>query len=73
MTSSARREPLPRFVGLCPEHVSLFYMPDPAPGDLCPECDLKLVVYKRTTLATARRAVNEAENKALLPALDDLT
>ena len=55
---------LPKLVGLCPRCHEDFYMPDPEPGDECPNCvpyDFdppvpapKLVLYKRTTLKAAR-------------------
>lgn len=56
-------------IGLCPDHGPHFYMPDPNPGDECPYCTLKLVIYKRTTLASARRAIEAA---VALPSVDEI-
>lgn len=37
----------PGWVGLCPdpEHAQEFYMPEPAPGEKCPECAAPLIHF----------------------------
>lgn len=62
-------ERLPTVIGLCsdPRDAEEFYMPDPKPGEECPNCDRKLIHYRRTSYRlTPSLMLTPEEAEALL-------